>query len=196
MINHPKYEWLSVDIENDRILIDGFDRTNSLHTRFRNKTIHLLVAEICMEKPVDCNTVGFKDGDKTNIKPSNLFWTKRDGSKNLKRGLGWKRKLSDDQVLEIVDMLNNLVPRDEISKKFDICKGTIYKILVGESYQDVTGVNPNREILKGPDYFNLPNGKYVFYRGGVQTFDTAAEAKAASKKYWREYFADLRSKRV
>lgn len=194
MITHPKYEWLSVDIENDKILIDGFDRTNSLPTRFRNKTIHLLVAEICMDKPADRKTVGFKDGDKTNIKPSNLFWTKRETTRNRKSYM--KRKLSDDQVLEIVDMLNNLVSRYEISKKFGICSATISQILTGKCYQDVTGVNPDREILRGPDYFNLPNGKYVFYRGGIQTFDTAAEAKAASRKYWREYFADLRSKRV
>ena len=194
MITHPKYEWLSVDIENDKILIDGFDRTNSLPTRFRNKTIHLLVAEICMDKPADCKTVGFKDGDKTNIKPSNLFWTKRETTRNRKSYM--KRKLSDDQALEVIDMLNNLVSRYEISKKFGICAVTISQISTGKSYQDVTGVNPDREILKGPDYFNLPNGKYVFYRGGMQTFDTAAEAKAASKKYWREYFADLRSKRV
>ena len=194
MINHPKYEWLSVDIENDKILIDGFDRTNSLPARFRNKTIHLLVAEICMDKPADRKTVGFKDGDKTNIKPSNLFWTKRETTRNRKSYM--KRKLSDDQALEVVDMLNNLVSRYEISKKFGICAETISQISTGKCYQDVTGVNPDREILKGPDYFNLPNGKYVFYRGGMQTFDTAAEAKAASKKYWREYFADLRSKRV
>lgn len=196
MITHKKFKWLSVDIENDRIFIDGVDRTDTSPKRFRNNTVHNLVAETCMEKPVDCNTVGFKDGDKTNIKPSNLFWTKRNPYKNSEKEKNSKRKLSDDQVLEIVDMLNNLALRRDICEKFDISEATIYKIISGKSYQDVTGVNPNRELLKGKEFSNLPNGKYVFYRGGMQTFDTAAEAKAASKKYWREHFADLRYKHV
>ena len=196
MITHKKFKWLSVDIENDRIFIDGIDRTETSPTRFRNTTVHNLVAEICIDKPADCKTVGFKDGDKTNIKPSNLFWTKRDPYKNSEKEKNSKRKLSDDQVLEIVDMLNNLVLRRDVCEKFDISETTLYKIVSGKSYQDVSGVNPNRELLRGKEFSNLPNGKYVFYRGGVQTFDTAAEAKAASKKYWREHFSDLRSKRV
>lgn len=175
-----------IEIRDDRVFVDGADYTDRFPKRFypvtgslEKKSFNRVVCEAAHGKPKDGegNTVIHIDGDKNNIRPSNLKWGKHEASDKFNRE-SKKRCLSKDQVLEIVDMLKN--PKNsqyQISLKFNISQMTVSFINRGLSYQDITGIDPNREYPKDSRVRLMPNGKYATnYRGARMAFNCISDA--------------------
>lgn len=186
-----------IEIRDDRVFVDGVDYTDEFPKRFypvrggKVVSFNRVVCEAAHGKPKDGEgkTVIHIDGDKNNIRPSNLKWGKRPLSKKCIEAAK-KRMLSREQVLEIVEMLKDPLQRqDQIALKFDIHKMTVSLINRGLSYQDITGIDPNREYPKGKDIKAIPNGPYVVTcQKEYKYFDTLEEAKAEVKRYYRDEF--------
>lgn len=187
-----------IEIRDDRVFVDGADYTDRFPKRFypvagslEKKSFNRVVCEAAHGKPKDGEgkTVIHIDGDKNNIRPSNLKWGKHEASDKFNRE-SKKRCLSRDQVLEIVDMLKN--PKNsqyQISLKFNISQMTVSNINRGLSYQDITSIDPNREYPRARDIRAIPNGPYVVTcQKEYKYFDTLEEAKAEVKRYYRDEF--------
>ena len=86
--------------------------------------------------------------------------------------------LSREQVLEIVELLNDCkITQYDISLKFDINKMTVSNINRGLSYQDITGIDPNREYPKESKIRLMPNGKYaITWRNIREEFNCLSDA--------------------
>ena len=138
-----------------------------------------MVCEAAHGKPKDGDgkTVIHIDGDKNNIRPSNLKWEKRTMPKKCIEARKSKL-LSREQVLEIVEMLKDPLQRqDQIALKFGIHKITVSLINRGLSYQDITGIDPNREYPKESKIRLMPNGKYaITWRNIREEFNCLSDA--------------------
>ena len=102
--------------------------------------------------------------------------------------------LSREQVLEIVEMLKDpLITQYQISLKFGIHKITVSLINRGLSYQDITGIDPNRKYPTGKNIKAMPTGGYVVTcQKEYKYFDTYEEAKAEVTRYYRDEFYGAR----
>ena len=192
-----------IEIRDDRVFVDGADYTDKFPERFYVRlgpnspvvSFNRVVCEAAHGKPKDGEgkTVIHIDGNKNNIRPSNLKWGKRTMPKKCIE-TAKKRMLSREQVLEIVEMLKDPLQRqDQIALKFGIHKTTVSLINRGLSYQDITGIDPNREHPKGKDIKAIPNGPYIVTcQKEYKYFDTLEEAKAEVKRYYRDEFYGAR----
>lgn len=186
-----------IEIRDDRVFIDGVDFTDKFPKRFypvtgslEKKSFNHVVCEAAHGKPKEgFNRVIHIDGDKNNIRPSNLKWGKYTMPKKCIEARRSKL-LSREQVLEIVEMLKDpLITQYQISLNFNINKMTVSLINRGLSYQEITGIDPNREYPKGKDIKAIPNGPYVVTcQKEYKYFDTLEEAKAEVKRYYRDEF--------
>lgn len=174
-----------IEIRDDRVFVDGVDYTDEFPKRFypvrggNVVSFNRVVCEAAHGKPKDGEgkTVIHIDGDKNNIRPSNLKWGKRPLSKKCIEAAK-KRMLSRDQVLEIVELLNDPVnTQSSIAVMFDIKEMTVSLINRGLSYQDITSIDPNREYPKDSRVRLMPNGKYATnYRGARMAFNCISDA--------------------
>ena len=96
----------------------------------RTLYLHRLVAEAFLGKPIDCNEVNHKDGDKANNNVSNLEWTTH--SKNLQHaihgGFTTRHSLTPDNVRQIRLMIDKQVKRAEIARLFNVSSQAIRRI--------------------------------------------------------------------
>jgi hypothetical protein len=113
--------------------------------------VHRLVAEAFLGFPEDMLEVNHKNGVKTDNRVENLEWlTRSDNHKHaIKTGLR-KTKLSENQVLEILDMLDAGVPQTEIAEIFNIAQSTVSMIKSGRRWSHLTGRSPEKPRLKNP----------------------------------------------
>ena len=190
MKKHPVV--LEVEIDGDDVYIRGKKRTDnvpvkigSIHRYGRQFQTHRIVAEIACERPEGYNAVKFKDGNKRNIRPSNLEWAKTRYDNKVSRKT---RKLTKDQVMQIVDMLNRGEIQSIIASQFGVNIAMISSINRGVSYSDITGIDKNKIHPKGRNLKALPNGKYAFCVGCFEVFDTYEEASERNKEYWRKFY--------
>lgn len=186
---------VSID-DNDRIYLSGVDVTDkkmkriySLGENSRQYPLRRLVCILAHGEPNSKTgkTIIHIDGDKQNIRPSNLRW----GKKELIGG-NWvaannkRKKLTSDQVLEIIDMLNNLAIHKDIARKFNVSISTISKINCGAVYKEITNIDPNKRFPISPEIKALPNGLYAMMESQpVQFFKTLEEAVDALKQQYR-----------
>ena len=174
-----------IEIRDDRVFVDGADYTDNFPKRFypvtgsfERKSFNHVVCEAAHGKPKEgLNRVIHIDGYKNNIRPSNLKWGKNTMPKKCIEARKSKL-LSRDQVLEIVEMLKDpRITQYQIALKFDIHKITVSLINRGLSYQDITGIDPNREYPKDSRVRLMPNGKYATnYRGARMAFNCLSDA--------------------
>ena len=174
-----------IEIRDDRVFVDGADYTDKFPKRFypvagslEKKSFNRVVCEAAHGKPKEgLNRVIHIDGDKNNIRPSNLKWGKNTMPKKCIEARKSKL-LSREQVLEIVELLNDCkITQYDISLKFDINKMTVSLINRGLSYQDITGIDPNREYPKESKIRLMPNGKYaITWRNIREEFNCLSDA--------------------
>ena len=174
-----------IEIRDDRVFVDGADYTDKFPKRFypvtgslEKKSFNHVVCEAAHGKPREgFNRVIHIDGDKNNIRPSNLKWGKNTMPKKCIEARKSKL-LSREQVLEIVELLNDCkITQYDISLKFDINKMTVSNINRGLSYQDITGIDPNREYPKESKIRLMPNGEYaITWRNIREEFNCLSDA--------------------
>lgn len=107
--------------------------------------VHRLVAELFCEKREGCEIVNHKDGNKHNNFASNLEWVT--ASENMRHaydtGLiprlqGEKsknNKLTEKEVLEIIELSHRGVPQSVVGKLYDVCGQTISMVLTGKHWK-------------------------------------------------------------
>ena len=174
-----------IEIRDDRVFVDGADYTDKFPKRFypvtgslEKKSFNHVVCEAAHGKPKEgLNRVIHIDGDKNNIRPSNLKWGKNTMPKKCIEARKSKL-LSREQVLEIVELLNDPVnTQSSIAVMFDIKEMTVSNINRGLSYQDITGIDPNREYPKESRVRLMPNGKYaITWRNIREEFNCLSDA--------------------
>ena len=118
-----------IEIRDDRVFVDGADYTDKFPKRFypvagslEKKSFNRVVCEAAHGKPKEGEgkTVIHIDGDKNNIRPSNLKWGKHEPSEKFNEAAK-KRMIPREQVLEILEMLKDpLITQYQISLKFNI----------------------------------------------------------------------------
>ena len=183
---------VSID-DNDRVYVGGVDVTEKKIKRIysdgaksKQYPLRRLVCILAHGEPnaKTGKTIVHIDGDESNIRPSNLKWGKRDCS-----APDWvyqKRKLTDDQVFEIVDMLNNLATHKDVAKKLNTTIPTVSAINRGAAYRDLTNIDPNKKFPISAAIKALPNGLYAMMESQpVQFFKTLEEAVDALKQQYR-----------
>lgn len=121
--------------------------------------VHRLVAKAFLGKPDDFLEVNHKNGIKTDNWLENLEWVTRSenirhadetGLRNIKGKNNPQAKLTDEEVLEILQMLDAGVPQWKIAEKFNVDRTTISAIKTGRSWSHLTGITPKNDLSKNP----------------------------------------------
>ena len=186
---------VSID-DNDRIYVGGVDVTEKRIKRIysngaksKQYPLRRLVCILAHGEPNSKTgkTIIHIDGDKQNIRPSNLRWGRKDiFTKKWLAANNKKKKITEAQVLEIVDMLNNLAIHKDIARKFNVSISTISKINCGAVYREITNIDPNKKFPISAAIKALPNGLYAMMESQpVQFFKTLEEAIDALKQQYR-----------
>ena len=186
---------VSID-DNDRIYVGGVDvtekRIKRIYSNGAKSKQYQLRRLVCILANGEPNTKTGKtiihiDGDKQNIRPSNLRWGRKDiFTKKWLAANNKKKKITEAQVLEIVDMLNKLFIHKDIAIKFDISIGMVSKINCGAVYKEITNIDPNKKFPISSAIKALPNGLYAMMESQpVQFFKTLEEAIDALKQQYR-----------
>lgn len=107
--------------------------------------IHRLVAKAFIPNPNNFAMVNHKDGNKKNNKVNNLEWCscKQNNQHAWKTGLK-KRRCSDAQILEAVQLVKNGTPQREAAKKVGISYGHLANIMIGNKQSELTGIEPKK----------------------------------------------------
>ena len=186
---------VSID-DNDRIYVGGVDVTEKRIKRIysngaksKQYPLRRLVCILAHGEPNSKTgkTIIHVDGDESNIRPSNLRWGRKDiFTKKWLAANNKKKKITEAQVLEIVDMLNKLFIHKDIAIKFDISIGMVSSINRGIAYRDLTNIDPNKKFPISAAIKALPNGLYAMMESQpVQFFKTLEEAIDALKQQYR-----------
>lgn len=183
---------VSID-DNDRVYVGGVDVTEKKIKRIysngaksKQYPLRRLVCILAHGEPnaKTGKTIIHIDGDESNIRPSNLKWGKRDCS--APEWVYQKRKLTEDQIFEIVDMLNNLATHKDVAKKLNTTIAMVSAINRGAAYRDLTNIDPNKKFPISAAIKALPNGLYAMMESQpVQFFKTLEEAVDALKQQYR-----------
>ncbi|MEG0197809.1 MAG: HNH endonuclease [Acinetobacter sp.] len=183
---------VSID-DNDRVYVGGVDvtekRIKRIYSNGAKSKQYPLRRLVCILANGEPNTktgrtIIHVDGDESNIRPSNLKWGKRDCS--APEWVYQKRKLTDDQIFEIVDMLNNLATHKDVAKKSNTTIAMVSAINRGVAYRDLTNIDPNKKFPISAAIKALPNGLYAMMESQpVQFFKTLEEAADALKQQYR-----------
>lgn len=183
---------VSID-DNDRVYVGGVDvtekRIKRIYSNGAKSKQYPLRRLVCILANGEPNTktgrtIIHVDGDESNIRPSNLKWGKRDCS--APEWVYQKRKLTDDQIFEIVDMLNNLATHKDVAKKSNTTIAMVSAINRGVAYRDLTNIDPNKKFPISAAIKALPNGLYAMMESQpVQFFKTLEEAVDALKQQYR-----------
>ena len=170
------------------------------------KNVHRLLAENFIPNQENHPCVNHIDGNKLNNDLSNLEWCSH--STNAKHAFdngltkpcrGEDRSsLSNDQVLEIVNLKRDGNTLVGISKMFSISASCVSDIVLGKTWSHITGIKFNPNSHKGKKSATgekgirvAPNGKFdvsVFLNGKnthlirIADFNEAKEAKMLAEK--------------
>lgn len=145
------FRWRGSD---SRILVQNISKTGYyVVTLFRpgfNRVykVHRLVAEAFIDNPENKRTVNHIDGNKLNNSLGNLEWAT--DLENIRHGfannlivtcVGEKQSATKLKPDEVTAIYNSLLPRRELSKKYNISYTAICNIKNGETWSHLTKHN-------------------------------------------------------
>lgn len=115
--------------------------------------IHRLVAETFIPNPDNLPFINHKDGNKLNNCVENLEWCTAEQNlqhaarTDLMRTGSRHRdaKLSESDALEIVRLDTLGVSKNIIASQFGVCYRTVYNVLTGRNWSNVTGIPYSRK---------------------------------------------------
>ena len=117
---------------------------------YSNFSIHrMLLSTFEYRDDYELLTVNHKDGNKSNIKLNNLEWmtiqennahANETGLRNVKLENHPKAKLTNEDVLKIVNMLNEGRTGASIAREYGVNKSAISKIKTGATWSSLTGI--------------------------------------------------------
>lgn len=127
--------------------------------KYERKLIHRLVIEAFLENPDNKPECNHKNGIKTDNRLENLEWVTH--SENMshayRTGLATNKgethprsKLTESDVLEILEDSNAGIPLEEVAGKYNISKQGVCNIKAGRSWSHVTGITQKNVQLKKP----------------------------------------------
>jgi hypothetical protein len=108
--------------------------------------IHRLVLEAFVGKPSDGMECNHRNGVKTDNRLENLEYVTH--SENVKHAIKTgliETKLSENQVLEILNMLDAGMTQQKIAERFNISQPAVSQIKNGKLWSHLTEIEPNSE---------------------------------------------------
>lgn len=131
---------------------NGYEKVTLLKNNCRKYMfVHRIVANAFIENPENKRTVNHKDGNKRNNAIENLEWATHSENRihavenNLgiiAKGEAMSKKLTNSDVIEILNLRNKGYLHKEIAMKFKIGVSTVQCILNGSRWSSVTGIKP------------------------------------------------------
>ena len=135
---------------------DGYMSVNPT-IKFRRR-VHRLVAEVFIPNPENKSQVNHIDGNKSNNHVTNLEWVTP--AENMQhaidtglRSIGadiTHSKLTEEDVIEIINLFDNGIIDSEIAKEFNVTAGVISSIRFGKTWKHVTKGRTWTESLGEP----------------------------------------------
>ncbi len=125
----------------DKYLTVGLHRDG----KCKRVLVHRLVAQHFVPNPDNLPEVNHLDEDKKNNKSTNLEWTTRSGNalhssyKNRGSQTGTS-KLSEAEVLEIVELLSKGHRQTEVAKLYGVTNHCVFRIQAGHNWAWLTGL--------------------------------------------------------
>lgn len=131
---------------------DGYPSLSLRNTSggYSNFSLHrMLLTTFKFREDYQDLTVNHKDGNKMNYSLSNLEWmtiqennahANETGLRNVKLENHPKAKLTNDDVLNIVEMLNNGRTNVSIAREYGVNPSAISKIKTGATWSSLTGI--------------------------------------------------------
>lgn len=105
------------------------------------KSVHRLIAQVFIPNPNNLPFVCHKDDNKLNNNVDNLFWgtpqTNVDDMMEKKRYSVVQRKLNEEQVREIKELLKMGISHPKICVKYNVCRQVIGLINTGKTYKAI-----------------------------------------------------------
>jgi len=115
-----------------------------------NRSLHRLIAIHFIPNPENKPEINHKDGNKLNNRIDNLEWcTSKENRRHafdigLQVGRSGEKhhncKLTEKQILEIVELRKNGVSQKEVAKLYGVHKNHITRISCGTRWNSITGV--------------------------------------------------------
>lgn len=134
----------------------------------QKKLVHRLVLEAFMGNPEEKQECNHKNGNKTDNYLGNLEWKSHSenmrhadetGLWNIKGEKNSQAKLTENEVLEILNDSVAGVPQQEIAVKYNVDRSTISLIKTGRTWSHVTGIAYKKPYSKKPAVFSPISGK-------------------------------------
>lgn len=114
-------------------------------------SIHLLVAKMFIENPLNLKYVNHRDGNKSNNRISNLEWCdmQYNAQHAVVNRLSDLRKHDDRVIHEICKKMQEGWRNCDIEKEFNISNSLISKIRTGVNYKEISSQYDTRPLGKG-----------------------------------------------
>jgi len=145
------FDGMIYSIRSGRFLSPVKQRTGYSHVSLsqdgfkKNFSVHRLIAMAWLDNPDDLPQVNHKDGDKSNNAVNNLEWmTAQENSQHAvatglrRRTRAFDRKISDELVHKICQLLEDSFRNKDIASMLDISSGTVGNIRHGLLYPDIS----------------------------------------------------------
>lgn len=132
--------------------------TLPINKKMKNCLVHRVIAETFLPNPHNYPQVNHKDGNKSNNSVSNLEWCDSsynqkhrfyvlgENAKGTKNG---RHKLTDNEVIEIYNLMKLGMDYKDIAKEYNISYGTPFDIFNGRSWTHITGMKSTRKKVNG-----------------------------------------------
>jgi uncharacterized protein YerC len=163
-------------------------------------SVHRLVAETFLDNLDNKQIINHKDGNKKNYKLDNLEWVTQkensqhahiSGLKKIKYGIS--SKLSEFDVAEIFNSKDNI---STISKKYGICRTTVYNIKNKKNWYNIDKLADNLSTIKNSidnNIFDFDNSKIIInhnnykidINGNILNINTNNTLKTVIKKNYK-----------
>ena len=143
--------------KNLQLMKSNINYKGYVRIKIKGKTfsIHRLVAETFINKPEGKKEINHINGIKSDNRVKNLEWVTSSENRQhaLKNGLASRQKgisnpsvkLTELQVLKILDLSKKGISQNELASEFDCHQTTISKILSGIIWSELTGIKKEKE---------------------------------------------------
>lgn len=198
---HPRFEnkkqfiegkELKKQIDKDGYETIGLRKDNKLYI----KKVHRLVAETFIENPKNYPIINHKNSIRNDNRVDNLEWCNnsinqkhsfRNGRRNNFGENHSHNKLTEKDVIEIINLFINGINKRQISKKYNVSAQTIGNIFNGKSWSDITYLYVENLISTAINIIYIEDEKFPCVENkDVMNFLSASITRLQMRKANRE----------